>query len=63
MKAYESGGIYPHFLDLGPCWRWVVNFMPRLLYPQGKSPQYLLDRRLGGSQSLSGWFREEKIHF
>jgi hypothetical protein len=32
-----------------------------LLYPQGKSPRYPLDRRLGGSHSLSGWHAEEKI--
>jgi hypothetical protein len=25
----------------------VVSFTPRPLYPQGKSPQYLLDRALG----------------
>jgi len=25
----------------------VVSFMPQLLYPQGKSPWYPLDRRLG----------------
>jgi hypothetical protein len=31
----------------------VVNFMPRLLYPQGKSPWYQLGRRLGGPQSWS----------
>jgi hypothetical protein len=32
-------------------WRWVVNFMPRPLYPRGKSPRYPLDRRLGGPHS------------
>jgi hypothetical protein len=26
----------------------VVSFTPRPLYPQGKSPLYPLDRRLGG---------------
>jgi hypothetical protein len=35
--------------------------MPRPLYPQGKSPQYPLDRRLGGPQSPSGQRGEEKI--
>jgi hypothetical protein len=30
------------------------------LYPQKKSPRYLLDRRLGGSQSRSGRGGEEK---
>jgi hypothetical protein len=29
-------------------WGWVVNFTPRPLYPQGRSPWYPLDRRLGG---------------
>jgi hypothetical protein len=33
----------------------VVSFMPRQLYPQGKSPSYPLDRRLNGSQSRSGY--------
>jgi len=30
------------------------------LYPQGKSPWYPLDRRLGGNQSRSGRSGEEK---
>jgi hypothetical protein len=41
------------FFDLGTRWRWVVSFMTRPLYPQGKIPWYPLDR-LGGSQSRSG---------
>jgi hypothetical protein len=32
----------------------VVSFTPGPLYPQGKSPSYPLDRRLGGPQSRSG---------
>jgi hypothetical protein len=47
-------GISPLILDLGTRWRWVVSFTPRPLYPQGKSPCYPLDRRLGGPQSRSG---------
>jgi len=31
-----------------------------LLYPQGKAPQYPLDRRLSGPQSQSGHSGEEK---
>jgi hypothetical protein len=58
MKAYGSGCIDPHFLDLGTSWRWVVNFTPRPLYPRGKSPRYPMDRRLGGPQSRSGRFGE-----
>jgi hypothetical protein len=34
--------------------------MPWPLYPQGKSPWCLLDRRLGGPQSQSGHGGEEK---
>jgi hypothetical protein len=34
--------------------------MSWLLYSQGKSPRYPLDRRLGGPQSLSGGGGEEK---
>jgi len=37
----------------------VVNFVTGLLYPR-KEPQYKLNRRLGGFQSQSGWFGEEK---
>jgi hypothetical protein len=49
-----------NILDLGTRWRRVVSFTPRPLYPRGKSRQYLLDRRLGGSQSRSGRCGEEK---
>jgi hypothetical protein len=36
--------------------------MLRSLYPRGKSSRFLLDRRLGGPQILSGHCGEEKIH-
>jgi hypothetical protein len=38
----------------------VVSFTALSLYPQGKSPWYSLDRRLGGPQNLSGCGGEEK---
>jgi len=38
----------------------VVSFTPQLLYLQGKSPQYQLDRRLDGPQLRSGCGGEEK---
>jgi hypothetical protein len=38
----------------------VVSFTPRSLYPQGKTPWYPLDRRLGGIQSRYGRGAEEK---
>jgi hypothetical protein len=40
----------------------VVSFAPLLLYPQGESPRYPLDRRLGEPQIQSGHCGEEK-HF
>jgi hypothetical protein len=61
MKTYwESGSIASHILNLGTRWRWVVSFMPWILYPQGKSPQSPLNRRLGGLQSQSGCSGKEK---
>jgi hypothetical protein len=55
MKAYWGVKVYLHaFFDLGIRWRWVVSFNPRPLKPQGKSPWYPLDRRLGGPHSRSG---------
>jgi hypothetical protein len=51
----------PHFLDLDTSWRLVASFMPLPLYPQGNSPGYTLDRRLGGTQSWSARHGEEKI--
>jgi hypothetical protein len=62
MREWKYSSI---ILDLGTRWRWVVSFMPRPLYPQGKSPPspYPLDRRLGGPQNQSGCFRVEKNLF
>jgi hypothetical protein len=61
MNAYcGAGGITPRILYLGTKWRWVVSFTPRPLYPQGKSPWYPLEKRLGGLQSRSGRGGEEE---
>jgi hypothetical protein len=61
MKTYwGSGGIAPRILDLGTRWMWVVSFTPQPLYRQGKSPWYLLYRRLVGPQNHSGHGGEEK---
>jgi len=38
----------------------VISFTPRSLCLQGKSPWYLLDRRLGGPQTSSGHGDEER---
>jgi hypothetical protein len=56
----RSGCIAPRILDLGSRWRWVVSFTPQPLYPQGESPCYSMDRRLGGPRSQSGRGGEEK---
>jgi hypothetical protein len=61
MKTYwGSGGTAPRILDLGTRWRWVVSFTTRPLYPQGKTPWYPFNRRLGGPRSRSGRGGEEK---
>jgi hypothetical protein len=63
LKAYwGSGGIAPLILDLGTRWRWVVSFTTWPLYPQGKSPWYPLDRRLGGPRNRSGRGGKAKKH-
>jgi hypothetical protein len=55
MKAYGSGGIAPPFLtsalDGG---EWLAS------RPCPFTPQYILDRRLGGPESRSGRYGEEK---
>jgi hypothetical protein len=53
----RTGGVKSYLYtlsDFGTRWRLVARFTPRKLYPQGKSPRYTLDRRLGGPQSRSG---------
>jgi hypothetical protein len=47
-------------LDLGTRWKWVVDFTPWSLYPQGKSPWYNSDRRLSGPQGRYGRSEIEK---
>jgi hypothetical protein len=61
MEAYwGNGGIERLILYIGTRWRRVGSFMSRLIYRQGNSPWYPLDRRLGGPQSRSGHGGEEK---
>jgi hypothetical protein len=49
-----------HIFNLGIRGRWSVIFMPQMLYLGGKSPQYPLDRRLGGPQNRSHYADKEK---
>jgi hypothetical protein len=61
MKTYwDSRVIAQCILDSGTRLRWVVSFTPWPLYPQGKSPWYPLDRRLGWPQSRSWYGGEER---
>jgi hypothetical protein len=61
MKVYwGNGGLASGILDIGTRWRWVVSFMPRPLYPQGKRTCYPLVRRFGRPQSRSGRDGEEE---
>jgi hypothetical protein len=55
-----SWGYAPRIPDFGTRWRGVISFTLRPFYPQGKSPWYPLDRRLGGPQSRFGRGGEEK---
>jgi len=60
MKMYWDGGIVPLIFDLGTTRRWVFSFTPWPLYPRGKSPRYVSDRRRGWHQSRSEGGGEEK---
>jgi hypothetical protein len=61
QATWKSGGAAPLILNLGTRQRWLVTFMPHLLYPQEKSPEYPFSRRLNGLQSESGDWVVEKI--
>jgi hypothetical protein len=58
--VWESGCVAPPFLiSVLAGGEWSDSRLCRLT-PRGKDAQYLLDRRLGGTQSWSGRCREEK---
>jgi hypothetical protein len=61
MKAYwESGGTAPRILSPRHYMEMSGQLHAPAALPQGKSPWYALDRRLGGPQSGSGRGGEEK---
>jgi hypothetical protein len=51
------------FVNSGTRWRWVVSLAPWPLYPQRKTPQYPLNRRLAGHLSQSAHFGDNKSVF
>jgi hypothetical protein len=60
MKKVVEWKYSSTILDLGTKWTQVVSFAPLQIYPRGNSPQYPLDRRVGGFQSRSGLCGEDK---
>jgi hypothetical protein len=54
MKKYGEWRCTSTILDLGTRWARVASFKPLPLYPQVKSLQYPLDRRLDRPQSRFG---------
>ena len=54
-----SGGIAP-LINTGAKLRWLVSFTPRSLFPRINNLRHPLNSTLGGPQSLSGRFAEEK---
>jgi hypothetical protein len=60
MRAFwGSGGVAPRINDLGTRGGWSAS-QPVRFVPQGKSPWYPLDKRLGWPQSRSRRGCEEK---
>jgi hypothetical protein len=53
-----SGGIAPRILDLGT--RWSAS-RPGRFSPQGKSPWYPLDRRVGGPRAVLDTMEKRKM--
>ena len=55
-----SEGLLPLFPNFGSRWWCVVNFVAQRLYLRDKNTRHHLIRRLGGPQSYSGRFGEQK---
>jgi hypothetical protein len=47
MKKYGGVDLVPCILTIDTGWKWVLTFVPWLIYVWGKSPDYQLDRQLG----------------
>jgi hypothetical protein len=58
--VWGSGGTALRIVNLRTSWSWMVSFTLPPLYNLVKSSSYPLVRRLGGSQSWSGSYLEEK---
>jgi hypothetical protein len=50
-------------LKLSSRWRWVASFIPRPLYPKGKSSKLALDMRLDGPRNSLDVVEKSKITF
>jgi hypothetical protein len=60
VKACGRVAFTSIILDFRSRWTKVVSFTPWKIYSLGNIPQYPLNRRLGGSQSLFGGCDVEK---
>jgi len=48
MKIFwGSEGTAPHILNCGTRWRWVVKFMPQMVYSWGRALVPIFTKRLG----------------
>ena len=56
-----SRGIAELGLNLGVRWRCVISFISQFLYLGDRKHLYLLNKRLGGHESLSAHCREDKV--
>jgi hypothetical protein len=57
---HSNQGTAPLILNFSTSWRCVVCFTVQPLYPQGKSPNYSPTRRLGGTQTQTRHYTEQK---
>jgi hypothetical protein len=57
--VWGSRGVDPLILNCDTSWRWVVRFMPQVLYLHWKHTHCPSNRRLGGPLGQSGCFGED----
>jgi hypothetical protein len=59
-RHIEGEGLTPLIHNIDTAFEWVVSFVPWPPFSQEMRHRYPLNRKLGGHQSSSGRFREEK---
>jgi hypothetical protein len=61
MTYLPNDGVAPRILNLGTKYRWMLISRPSRFIPWGKSPRYLMDRKLDWPQICSGRGGEETL--